>query len=284
VLRERAISAVVLVVGLVVVLALGGPWIAGAVAVITVFAAIEAYSLLRSAGWPSQRLLGLAFALAVVLEAAAPPIVAESGPILGAGSGLLLAAIGVVLAAVGAFSRPDPRDGFATWVGTVFGALYVALLSFVIRLGQAAPELPDDAPVAMIGSERAWILVLILGVWSYDTGAYLVGRTFGRTGFLRHISPSKTLEGVAGGLVASTIITAVMLVLLGQSAQGALVLGPLIGLAAQAGDLAESLLKRAAGAKDSGRLIPGHGGVLDRIDSFLFAAPAVTLYVVAVVR
>ena len=99
--------------------------------------------------------------------------------------------------------------------------------------------------------------------------------------FLEHISPSKTVEGLIGGLVAATLVAALILWLLGQLVMGALVLGPLVAAAAQAGDLVESMLKRAAGAKDSGRLIPGHGGVLDRIDSIVFAGPAAYFAVLA---
>ncbi len=84
--------------------------------------------------------------------------------------------------------------------------------------------------------------------------------------------------------MAATVVVALMLWGLGQDPIHAIVLGPLAALAAQAGDLAESVIKRAAGAKDSGTLIPGHGGMLDRVDSFVFAAPIVTLYVIAVIR
>jgi len=166
-------------------------------------------------------------------------------------------------------------------MATIFGALYVSLLAFLIRLGMAAPPVPGDAPLSVLGPERGWVLLLILAVWSYDTGAFLVGKNIGRTHFLTHISPAKTVEGVVGGVVASSLVVALMLWALGQDPRHAIVLGPLTALAAQAGDLAESVIKRAAGAKDSGTLIPGHGGMLDRVDSFLFAAPIMTLYVVA---
>ncbi len=273
-MRQRAITAAVLVPVLFIVLALGGPALAIAIAIITALAALEVFRLLGMAGYQPLTALGIALALAVVLDAAVPTELE--------GSGLLLGAVGIVLIAIASFGRLDPHDGLATWMATIFGALYVSLLSFVIRLGLAAPIIPAGSPLAGLGAERAWILLLILAVWSYDTGAYLVGKQFGRRKFLTHISPSKTYAGLVGGITATTIVVALGLWAVGQTPLHAIVLGPLIAFSAQAGDLAESVLKRAAGAKDSGTLIPGHGGMLDRIDSFLFAAPVVTLYVVAV--
>lgn len=272
-MRQRAITAVVLVPVLLVVLAIGGVVLAAAIAIITVLAAREVFALLRMSGHPTLPLLGTVLALLVIVDATFPDVLE--------GSGLLLMAVGIVVVAVASFPIPDPRDGLATWVATVFGALYVSLLAFVVRLGHAAPAVPEDALFAPLGAERGWILLLILAVWSYDTGAYLVGKQFGRERFLTHISPSKTYAGLIGGVVATTVVVAVFLWGLGQNPIHALALGPLAALAAQAGDLAESMLKRAAGAKDSSDLIPGHGGMLDRVDSFLFAAPVLTLYVVA---
>jgi phosphatidate cytidylyltransferase len=271
--RERAISAAVLVPVLLVVLVLGGVVLAVAVAAVTVLAAREVFALLRAAGYQVLPALGSVLALTVILDATFPGVLE--------GSGLLLVAVGIVLVAVASFAQPDPHDGLSTWMATTFGALYVGLLAFVIRLGLAAPAVPATAPLAAVGGERGWILLLVLAVWSYDTGAYLVGKRFGREKFLTHISPSKTYAGLVGGIAATTVVVGVMLWALGQPAFHALALGPLAALAAQAGDLAESVLKRAAGAKDSGTLIPGHGGMLDRVDSFLFAAPVVTLYAVA---
>ena len=242
----------------------------------TGLAAREVFRLLTGAGYPALGWLGIAFAVAIVLDAAVVPAVESSG--------LLLVAIGSILAALGALTRIDPREGLPTWFATTFGAFYASLLGFVLRLGHVAPVLPPSAPLADLGADRGWILLLVLAVWSYDTGAYVIGKRFGRRRFLDHISPSKTYAGLIGGIIAATAVSAPILAGLGQDPATGLVVGPLISLSAQAGDLAESMLKRAAGAKDSGHLIPGHGGILDRVDSFLFAAPILTLYVLAAVR
>jgi phosphatidate cytidylyltransferase len=274
--RERAVSALIFVPPLIVVLVLGMPWVAIGLAALAAFAARELFHLLEDAGQPSQPLMGIALATTIAGAAAAPAVLADKAA--------LLIAIGVVLAGVASFARREPRQGLVAWMTTIFGAVYVGQLGFIARLGLAGPALPGGAPLAPIGPTSGWILLLVLGVWAFDTGAYLVGRRWGRARFLSHISPSKTYAGLIGGLVAATIAVGLLLVGLGQSPLQALVLGPLTGLAAQAGDLAESMIKRAAQAKDSGGLIPGHGGILDRVDSFLFAAPVVTLYVVAVIR
>jgi phosphatidate cytidylyltransferase len=275
-MRQRAISAAVLVPVLLIVLALGGAVLSAAVVLATAVAAVETFRLLKGAGYTPFAGLGTALAVVIVLDAAFPAVLD--------GSGLLLAAVGFVLVAVASFTRIEPLDGLQAWMATIFGALYVSLLSFVIRLGNAAPDIAPGSQLSVLGPERGWVLLLLLAVWSYDTGAFLVGRSLGRTRFLTHISPSKTLEGVVGGVIATTVVVALVLVGLGQNPVHALALGPLVALAAQAGDLGESVLKRAAGAKDSGTLIPGHGGMLDRLDSFIFAAPLVTLYVLAFLR
>jgi len=275
-MRERAISAAVLVPVLLIVIGIGGPVLALAVTLITAIAAVEVFRLLHGGGYAPFLALGTAFAVTIVLDAAFPEVLE--------GSGLLLGAIGIVLVAVASFIKADPRDGLQSWMATVFGAFYISLLSFIIRLGHVGPDVPASAPLDFLGPERGWILMLLLAVWAFDTGAFLVGRTIGRTKFIAHISPEKTVEGVAGGVVASTVVVGALLLGLGQSPVHALLLGPLVALAAQAGDLAESVIKRAAGAKDSGTLIPGHGGMLDRVDSFIFAAPVMTLYVLTFLR
>ena len=275
-LRDRARSAAILVPPLLVALWLGGVWIALIVAVAVALAGREAFRLLTTAGHASLPILGVVLGVLVALG--------DSVKELPGGSGLLLAALGIVLVGIGALTRLDPREGLAVFATTTFGAIYVGLLGFVARLGASGSAVEPGSPLGGIGAERAWILLLVLVVWAFDTFAYFAGRRFGRHGFMRHISPSKTVEGVIGGAVAAAIVGALLVAAVGRPWLAGLGFGLVVGAAAQAGDLAESMLKRAAGAKESGTLIPGHGGMLDRVDSFLFAAPVAFFYVVTVLH
>ena len=275
-LRDRARSAAILIPPLLVALWLGGWAIVLVVGLAVVLAGWEAFRLLTHAGHHSLPAFGIVLAVVVALG--------DSVKELPGGSGILLAGLGIVLVGVGALTKLDPREGLAIFATTTFGALYVGLLGFVVRLTAADAPVDPDAPLGFLGPGRAWILALVLIVWAFDTAAYFTGRQYGRRPFMSHISPSKTQEGVIGGLVAATIVGALFTALLGRPWPAGLVMGVLVGAAAQAGDLAESMLKRAAGAKESGTLIPGHGGILDRVDSFLFAAPVAYFYVVSILH
>jgi len=270
-LRDRVRSAAVLIPPLLVALWLGEPWIALVVAIAVVLGCVEAFRLLTAAGHPSFPALGTVVAVVVALG--------DSVNQLPGGSGILLAALGIVLIGVAATIRTDPRDGLASFATTTFAALYVGLLGFVARLSSSPAPVDAGAPLGFLGPDRAWVLLLVLVVWAFDTAAYGVGRQVGRHRFMAHISPAKTVEGVIGGAVAASAVGAGLVALLGGSPVLGAGFGLVVGAAAQAGDLAESMLKRAAGAKESGMLIPGHGGMLDRIDSFLFAAPTAFFYI-----
>src|SRR5205085_6979232 len=109
-----------------------------------------------------------------------------------------------------------------------------------------------------------WVVLVLAITWGYDTGAYFAGRYLGTHAFMSHISPSKTIEGVAGGLAVSTLAGLAAASPAGLTVLQGLALGLAGGAIVQAGDLVESMMKRAVGVKDSGTLVSGHGGLLDR--------------------
>src|SRR5688572_4207223 len=267
-MRERVISAAVLVPVVAIVFLLGTPWLTLGIALLALLASVEVIRLLVRTGLP----VGLLPAVAVA------PIAVLGMTWDGLSAGWVAAFVAAVLIAlaIDAFRRPVVEDGFRAWLGGTFGAIYPALLAFAAGILVTAPP-PESEPLLgdALDPGRTWLLVLVLTVWAFDTFAYLSGRTFKRGRFLNHISPNKTWSGVIGGTVAAIVVAGALTWAAGQWWPAGLAMGLVLAIAAQAGDVAESMLKRAAGAKDSGTLIPGHGGILDRVDSFLFAAPVV---------
>ena len=182
--------------------------------------------------------------------------------------------------------RPTSDGGFSAWTLTSAGSLYLGLPVFAAIAVRSIPgstsaswltDLSAKVSVAWDSSPRglAWALMVILATWIGDTAAYLVGGTWGKRTFAPGISPNKTIEGAAGGLAGSICVCALTFQAsgLGTWWLGAII-GGILGVTGQTGDLAESFMKRQAGVKDSGAIIPGHGGILDRIDALLFAFPA----------
>lgn len=171
--------------------------------------------------------------------------------------------------------------------GTIFAALYLVLPAFAFVSIRTTPgtvsagwfaRWADAWSPGWAGHPRGlgWFLTALLVTWLSDTGAYLVGRSLGKHALAPHISPRKTIEGAVGGLAAAAITAAVCVSAfgLGLNPMIAALLGIVLALLGIAGDLTESLIKRQAGVKDSGNLIPGHGGMLDRIDALVFVTVA----------
>lgn len=211
--------------------------------------------------------------------------------------------VAVVAGLVGMLWRPREMldRGMLRWAGAVGGALYLGLtVGWLLILAnfpgeflggvQAYFQTPGGLRIVVLGPAGAtphahlgfWLVAITLGsAMVGDTLALFVGSAIGRTPFFRSISPRKSLEGAAAGLAGTVVAwVAAAPALTGMAWYHALALGVLASVAAQGGDLVESAAKRAAGVKDSSELIPGHGGLLDRLDSLLLLGPVVYGYLV----
>ena len=167
-------------------------------------------------------------------------------------------------------SRPAP-DPQATCciAGAVLGPIYVGIpLSMLLHIDRFYPR------------GNLWILYLLIVIFASDTGAFYFGKFLGRQKLHQRISPGKTWEGAIGGLLSSIFITFVFLkaVPINRVVSEMLMLAASLCIAGQIGDLAESMLKRNHGVKDTGHILPGHGGILDRIDGLLFSIPILYIY------
>jgi len=255
-LALRVASAVVglpIVVGLVVA---GGGAYAGTVALILLLATLEFEAPLL--GWRHPLAL-LAASLSAALAAGA-----FVGPdwLLWFGTGLVLLPL-VFVTLTG-----DPTTGLQHWMWTAGGVLYIGWLGSHLVLLREAPD------------GRDWVLLALFTTFATDTSAYFVGQALGRRLMAPRISPGKTVEGAMGGIVFGIAAALLLNYFLGLRKETALILpvAVLLPLAAEIGDLAESLLKRGMRIKDASALIPGHGGLMDRLDSVLFTGVVLYYY------
>ncbi|MFC7477393.1 phosphatidate cytidylyltransferase [Dankookia sp. GCM10030260] len=256
-LRKRAVSAALLVPAAILCIWLGAEaWAALMAAAV----ALLAWEWVRLCGFSTRRPPGLAVPILVL---AAGTLAVEHA--WAWAMALLLAGFAVLFA----FGRPpdEPRARSGAWLA--FGVLYIGLA------GIALIYLRGDTAAG-----RGNVLFLFLVVWASDIGAYLAGRRFGGPKLAPAVSPNKTWSGAIGGLVSAVVVG---LLAAAVMAPEGLVLGRVVLVAAilavlaQLGDLFESWLKRRFNVKDSSALIPGHGGLLDRLDAILAAAPAAAL-------
>jgi len=259
-LRTRIISAAVLIPIVGIAVYFGGLFFLALVMVAGMLAGWEYLAMVRRTGAATSDVLGLALIVLLIVDAHLPALDARWW----APQAAVLAALTVQV------FRGNGPGSLTGWALTVAGGSYLGYsLAHFVRLRGG----PDGV---------YWVALAFLGTWITDSGAYFVGRLMGRRPFFPRISPKKTLEGAVGGLAAGMISVALLGAWwLDLSAPTGLLLGVLLALGATFGDLAESVLKRQVGVKDSGNLIPGHGGMLDRVDSLLFVGPVVYYFTVA---
>jgi phosphatidate cytidylyltransferase len=162
---------------------------------------------------------------------------------------------------------------------TILGTLYVGwLFSFLILLRNVSSEI-TDTPLSQMSLGAIFTWLAVLTTWASDTFAYFIGKAFGKRKLCPHISPGKTVEGLFGGLAGSLIVAVSVGLAVKLPIVHSAILGLIIGTLAPLGDLVESVFKRFSGVKDSGKIFPGHGGVLDRFDSIFFVIPAAYYYI-----
>ncbi len=237
------------------------PWFTILVAIWGLLAVFEFYRLVNTSKVPPLTYFGLIWTLLLIISPhfnydLVMPVLLTSG---------------IILTLIWLLRHPQREGAFIGWAWTMAGILYVGwLLSYLVALRG-------------LNDGMAWVFLALFVTFGSDTTAFFVGRTLGKHHLAPHISPGKTWEGAIAGALGSIIISLVLVNLLSLPLGygGAVLLGLMISVFGQLGDLVESLLKRNMGVKDSGGLIPGHGGFLDRIDSVVFAGIVVYYYALA---
>ncbi|TMC49684.1 MAG: phosphatidate cytidylyltransferase [Chloroflexi bacterium] len=264
-LGRRVASAAVLLALLGVALWVEGPFLYVFLGVVVAVGLWELSGLLQQIGAPPPPWVLYPLGLWLLYQYVLPPEV----PVLDWGLGLA-----VVAGLIGGLVMRPPQ--MVRWVAAVGGAVYIGLsigfLVGVLRLTGSASHAYAHFGLRAVG-------VTLASAFAGDTAAFFTGSAAGRHSFFPSISPNKTVEGALGGGLATVLVWLIAAPLgFGLAWYHALIVGMLVAVASQGGDLVESSLKRAAGVKDSSSLIPGHGGLLDRMDSVVLLGPVVYCY------
>jgi len=268
-LKHRVITAAVGVPLVILAIWFGAPWFSLLIAAAALVGTYEFYHMANFDRREPLIYLGLLWALALVLSPHYPYKSPDVLPIVITAT--------MLISLICLLCRPSKEGAFRNWAWTIVGALYVGwMLSYWLSLR----GLEDG---------RNWVYLAMLTTFANDTGAFFIGRAMGKHRLAPEISAAKTWEGAIGGLISAilgAVVIATVLNLISPFTFGywqIILLGFLVGFFAQLGDLVESLLKRNMGVKESGNLLPGHGGILDRFDSLIFVGAVVYYYVIWVV-
>lgn len=262
-MRARVLTALIGGPLLLAALIAGGQWWAGFVAVVTILSLFEWQRLVK--GYVQVRPPTEALLVGGMLPVGAAYVFVEGGPSSPAASVFLIGLFAVTVYTLARATFGSERTPLLSTSTTVLGILYPSgLLAHLILLRGVEP---DGLPLALLA---------VVGTWMTDIGAFFVGRSVGGRKLIPSLSPGKTVAGAIGGWVIGFVAVALGGVFWAALPLGkAMLLALLVPVAAQLGDLFESALKREAKVKDTGRLLPGHGGVLDRFDSLLLVVPVV---------
>jgi phosphatidate cytidylyltransferase len=271
-LQQRILSALVAAPLALVMIYLGGLPLAVFLAAVSCGCAWELYRIARAGGIDPLDPVGIPLAGAVPLAVYASAIGLYEPSLA-----LMAVALMVIMASV-IWARGTTGKPLGAAAVTAMGVIYAGgFLSFGFVLREHPYAIGNRAGTALV----AFPLIL---TWASDIGAYAVGRTIGGRKLIESVSPGKTVSGALGGLVTTMIVSWVYvrfalapIASLTMTSQASVLFGLVISIAAQIGDLAESLFKREAKVKDSSGLMPGHGGLLDRLDSLLFVLPVAHL-------
>ncbi len=274
-LKKRVITALWGIPLLTAIIWFGEPWFTILIAIWGVLAVFEFYKLVAASKVPPLTYFGLIWTLLFILSRNSDLLsILKPHFDLNLLTPLLLTSA-LLLSLIWLLLRVQEK-AFTGWAWTIAGILYVGwLLSYLVAIRGL-----DDG--------RNWVFFALFTTFASDTAAFFTGRTLGRYKLAPHISPGKTREGTIGGILAAIIVSLLFMLptplRLPFNWGQAILLGLLVSIFGQLGDLAESLFKRNMEVKDSSQLLPGHGGFLDRMDSIVFAGVVVYYYVVWVIQ